>query len=38
MLAAALLVAGISVLAVNLRAAITSLPPLFPEMSATLHL
>ena len=37
-LGAALLVAGIIALAVNLRAAITSLPPLFPEMSATLHL
>jgi CP family cyanate transporter-like MFS transporter len=37
-LGATLLVAGIIALAVNLRAAITSLPPLFPEMSATLHL
>jgi CP family cyanate transporter-like MFS transporter len=37
-LGAALLVAGIIALAVNLRAAITSLPPLFPEMSDTLHL
>jgi CP family cyanate transporter-like MFS transporter len=37
-LGAALLVAGILALAVNLRAAITSLPPLFPEMSARLHL
>jgi CP family cyanate transporter-like MFS transporter len=34
----ALLVAGISVLALNLRAAITSLPPVFPELSAGLHL
>ena len=33
-----LLVTGIIALAVNLRAAITSLPPLFPEMSDTLHL
>jgi CP family cyanate transporter-like MFS transporter len=31
-------VAGIIVLAFNLRAAITSLPPVFPELSATLHL
>jgi MFS transporter, CP family, cyanate transporter len=31
-------VAGIVVLAFNLRAAITSLPPVFPELSATLHL
>jgi CP family cyanate transporter-like MFS transporter len=31
-------VAGIIALAFNLRAAITSLPPLFPEMSDTLHL
>ena len=37
-LGAALLVAGIIALAFNLRAAITSLPPLFPEVSATLHL
>ena len=37
-LGAALLVAGIVALSFNLRAAITSLPPLFPEMSATLHL
>ena len=34
----ALLVAGISVLALNLRAAITSLPAVFPELSAGLHL
>ena len=34
----ALLTAGIMVLAVNLRAAITSLPPVFPELSAALHL
>jgi MFS transporter, CP family, cyanate transporter len=33
-----LLTAGIMVLAVNLRAAITSLPPVFPELSAALHL
>ncbi len=35
---AALLTAGIMVLAVNLRAAITSLPPVFPELAAALHL
>jgi MFS transporter, CP family, cyanate transporter len=34
----ALLTAGIMVLAINLRAAITSLPPVFPELSAALHL
>ncbi len=34
----ALLVVGITVLAVNLRASITSLPPVFPELSAALHL
>jgi CP family cyanate transporter-like MFS transporter len=33
-----LLVAGISALALNLRAAITSLPPVFPELAASLHL
>src|SRR5580693_1080210 len=33
-----LLTVGIMVLAVNLRAAITSLPPVFPELSAALHL
>jgi len=33
----ALLVIAILVLAANLRAAITSLPPLFPEMQAILH-
>jgi MFS transporter, CP family, cyanate transporter len=33
-----LLAAGILVLALNLRAAITSLPPLFPELSAALRL
>ena len=33
-----MLVAGIVLLALNLRAAITSLPPLFPELSAQLHL
>lgn len=38
MLATALLVAGISALAVNLRASITSLPPVFPELAASLHL
>ena len=37
-LAGALLVAGIVVLAVNLRAAITSLPPVFPELSRSLGL
>jgi MFS transporter, CP family, cyanate transporter len=35
---AALLVAGIIVLALNMRAAITSLPPLFPELHGALHL
>jgi CP family cyanate transporter-like MFS transporter len=35
---AALLLAGVIALAFNLRAAITSLPPLFPELSASLHL
>jgi CP family cyanate transporter-like MFS transporter len=34
----ALLVAGMLALAVNLRAAITGLPPVFPELSAALHL
>ena len=34
----ALLTVGIMVLAINLRAAITSLPPVFPELSAALHL
>jgi len=33
-----LLTAGILVLAVNLRAAIASLPPVFPDLSAALHL
>jgi CP family cyanate transporter-like MFS transporter len=33
-----LLVAGVIAIAFNLRAAITSLPPLFPELSARLHL
>ena len=37
-LAGALLVAGIVVLSVNLRAAITSLPPVFPELSRSLGL
>ena len=34
----ALLIAGITALAFNLRAAITSLPPVFPELSASLRL
>jgi CP family cyanate transporter-like MFS transporter len=34
----ALLTAGILVLAVNLRAAIAGLPPVFPDLSAALHL
>jgi MFS transporter, CP family, cyanate transporter len=34
----ALLTVGIMVLAVNLRAAITSLPPVFPELAGALHL
>jgi len=34
----ALLTVGIMVLAVNLRAAITSLPPVFPELATALHL
>jgi CP family cyanate transporter-like MFS transporter len=33
-----LLLAGVIAIAFNLRAAITSLPPLFPELSARLHL
>jgi CP family cyanate transporter-like MFS transporter len=33
-----LIVAGVIAIAFNLRAAITSLPPLFPELSARLHL
>ncbi|HEX3925239.1 MAG TPA: MFS transporter [Streptosporangiaceae bacterium] len=33
-----LLTVGIMVLAVNLRAAISSLPPVFPDLSAALHL
>jgi MFS transporter, CP family, cyanate transporter len=32
-----LLVTGVLVLAVNLRAAITSLPPIFPELESALH-
>lgn len=32
-----LLVAGVVVLAVNMRAAITSLPPIFPELETALH-
>jgi CP family cyanate transporter-like MFS transporter len=35
---AALLTAGIIVLALNMRVAITSLPPLFPELHGALHL
>ncbi|MGH3304483.1 MAG: MFS transporter [Streptosporangiaceae bacterium] len=34
---AALLVIGVVVLAVNMRAAITSLPPIFPELESALH-
>jgi len=34
----ALLAAGILVLAINLRAAIAGLPPVFPDLSAALHL
>jgi len=33
-----LLVGGVLAIAFNLRAAITSLPPLFPELSTRLHL
>src|SRR6516165_4259196 len=33
-----LLVAGLLALAFNLRAAITSLPPVFPELESALHL
>jgi MFS transporter, CP family, cyanate transporter len=36
--ATAALIVGITVLALNLRAAITSLPPVFPELEARLHL
>ncbi len=36
--AGALLVIGITVLALNLRVAVTSLPPIFPELSARLGL
>jgi MFS transporter, CP family, cyanate transporter len=36
--AVALFVAGIVALAFNLRGAITSLPPVFPELASTLHL
>jgi MFS transporter, CP family, cyanate transporter len=32
-----LLITGVLVLAVNLRAAITSLPPIFPELQSALH-
>jgi MFS transporter, CP family, cyanate transporter len=35
---AALLTVGIMLLAVSLRTAVTSLPPIFPELSAALHL
>jgi MFS transporter, CP family, cyanate transporter len=35
---AALLVTGMLVLAFNLRAAITSLPPVFPELQSALHM
>lgn len=35
---AALLVIGILILAANLRSAITSLPPVFPELQSALHL
>jgi MFS transporter, CP family, cyanate transporter len=34
---AALLIIGVLVLAVNMRAAITSLPPIFPELESALH-
>jgi MFS transporter, CP family, cyanate transporter len=37
-LAATLFVAGIVALAFNLRGAITSLPPVFPELASSLHL
>jgi MFS transporter, CP family, cyanate transporter len=37
-LAPALFVAGILALAFNLRGAITSLPPVFPELASSLHL
>ena len=36
--APALFVTGILALAFNLRGAITSLPPVFPELASTLHL
>jgi MFS transporter, CP family, cyanate transporter len=35
---AALLIAGVLVLALNLRSAITSLPPIFPELESALHI
>jgi MFS transporter, CP family, cyanate transporter len=35
---AALLIAGVLVLGINLRGAITSLPPIFPELESALHL
>jgi MFS transporter, CP family, cyanate transporter len=34
----ALLIVGVLALAVNLRAAITSLPPIFPELESALHI
>jgi CP family cyanate transporter-like MFS transporter len=35
---AALLIAGVIVLGINMRAAITSLPPVFPELESAMHL
>jgi MFS transporter, CP family, cyanate transporter len=35
---AALLIAGVLVLGINLRGAITGLPPIFPELESALHL
>ncbi len=35
---AALLIAGVILLGINMRAAITSLPPIFPELESALHL
>jgi CP family cyanate transporter-like MFS transporter len=35
---AALLIGGVIVLGINMRAAITSLPPVFPELESALHL
>ena len=34
----ALLVIGVLALAINLRSAITSLPPVFPELASALHI